>query len=39
MVQTWIVTYQEIQKRDPTAAKLLLLLTFFNNQDMWYKLL
>jgi hypothetical protein len=31
MVQTWMVTYQEIQKCDPTAAKLLLLLAFFDN--------
>jgi hypothetical protein len=39
MVQTRLVTYQEIQKRDPTAAKLLLLLAFFDNQDIWYELL
>ncbi|KAL4971144.1 hypothetical protein BDW66DRAFT_155969 [Aspergillus desertorum] len=35
IVQTWIITYKEIQKRDPTAAKLLLLLAFFDNQDIW----
>jgi hypothetical protein len=39
MVQTWMVIYQEIQKRDPTAAKLLLLLAFFDNRDIWYELL
>ncbi|KAL3485287.1 hypothetical protein BJX62DRAFT_229608 [Aspergillus germanicus] len=39
IVQTWLVTYQEIQKRDPTAAKLLLLLAFFDNQDIWYELI
>ncbi|KAL2782391.1 hypothetical protein BJX66DRAFT_345881, partial [Aspergillus keveii] len=39
MVQTWMVSYQEIKKRDPTAATLLLLLAFFNNQDIWYELL
>ncbi|KAL2782705.1 hypothetical protein BJX66DRAFT_345598 [Aspergillus keveii] len=39
MVQTWMVSYQEIKKRDPTATKLLLLLAFFNNQDIWYELL
>ncbi|GAB1211759.1 hypothetical protein ATERTT37_000883 [Aspergillus terreus] len=39
MVQTWMVTYQEIQKCDPTAAKLLLLLAFFDNRDIWYELL
>ncbi|KAL4740396.1 hypothetical protein BDV11DRAFT_214403 [Aspergillus similis] len=39
IVQTWIITYEEIQKRDPTAAKLLLLLAFFDNQDIWYELI
>ncbi|KAL4786920.1 hypothetical protein BJX76DRAFT_345944 [Aspergillus varians] len=39
IVQTWIITYKEIQKRDPTAAKLLLLLAFFDNQDIWYELI
>jgi tetratricopeptide (TPR) repeat protein len=34
-----MVTYQEIQKCDPTAAKLLLLLAFFDNRDIWYELL
>jgi tetratricopeptide (TPR) repeat protein len=38
-VQTWIITYKEIQKHDPTAAKLLLLLAFFDNQDIWYELI
>ncbi|GES66437.1 hypothetical protein ATETN484_0015000300 [Aspergillus terreus] len=37
MVQTWMVTYQEIQKFDPTAAKLLLLLAFFDNRDICVK--
>ena len=39
IVQTWIITYEEIQKCDPTAAKLLLLLAFFDNQDIWYELI
>ncbi|KAL4948761.1 hypothetical protein BDW69DRAFT_188955, partial [Aspergillus filifer] len=39
MVQTWMVTYQEIQKCDPIAAKLMLLLAFFDNRDIWYELL
>lgn len=34
-----MVTYQEIQKHDPTAAKLLLLLAFSDNRDIWYELL
>ncbi|KAL4804186.1 hypothetical protein BDV18DRAFT_36312 [Aspergillus unguis] len=39
MVQTWMVTYQEIQRRDPTAAKLLLLFAFFDSRDIWYELI
>lgn len=39
MVQTWMVTYQEIQRCDPAAAKLLLLLACFDNRDIWYELL
>ncbi|KAL3435052.1 hypothetical protein BDV09DRAFT_185326 [Aspergillus tetrazonus] len=39
IVQTWTITYKEVQKRDPTAAKLLLLLAFFDNQDIWYELI
>ncbi|KAE8390738.1 hypothetical protein BDV23DRAFT_183253 [Aspergillus alliaceus] len=39
MIQTWMITYQEIQKRDPIAAKLLLFLAFFDNQDIWYELI
>ncbi|KAL3495490.1 hypothetical protein BJX62DRAFT_222676 [Aspergillus germanicus] len=39
MVQTWTITYEEIQKRDPAAAELLLLLAFFDNQDIWYELI
>ncbi|GMG55404.1 unnamed protein product [Aspergillus oryzae var. brunneus] len=39
MVQTWMVTYQEIRKSDPTAANLLLLLAFHDNRDIWYELL
>ncbi|PLB41701.1 Pfs, NB-ARC and TPR domain protein [Aspergillus candidus] len=39
ILQTWAVSYQEIQKRDPTAAVLLLFLSFFDNQDIWYELI
>jgi hypothetical protein len=39
IIQTWIITYKEIQRHDPTAAKLLLLLAFFDNQDIWYELI
>ena len=39
ILQTWAVSYHEIQKRDPTAAVLLLFLSFFDNQDIWYELI
>ncbi|KAL4985113.1 hypothetical protein BDW68DRAFT_189921 [Aspergillus falconensis] len=39
IVQTWMITYQELQRRDSAAAKLLLLLAFFDNQDIWYELI
>jgi hypothetical protein len=38
IIQTWMISYLEIQKRDPDAAKLLLLLSHFDNQDIWYEL-
>lgn len=39
ILQTWTVTYHEIQKRDPTAAMLLLLMACFDNRDIWYELI
>ncbi|KAL5045966.1 hypothetical protein BDW71DRAFT_207950 [Aspergillus fruticulosus] len=39
IVQTWMITYQELQRRESAAAKLLLLLAFFDNQDIWYELI
>ncbi|KAJ5195473.1 uncharacterized protein N7498_008911 [Penicillium cinerascens] len=39
MLQTWMISYHEIQKRDPHAAKLLLLLAHFDNRDIWYELI
>jgi hypothetical protein len=38
MLQTWMISYHEIQKRDPNAAALLLLLARFDNRDIWYEL-
>jgi tetratricopeptide (TPR) repeat protein len=38
MLQTWMISYREIQKRDLNAAKLLLLLACFDNRDIWYEL-
>ncbi|KAJ5625973.1 protein kinase subdomain-containing protein [Penicillium lagena] len=34
MLQTWMISYHEIQKRDPNAASLLLLLARFDNRDI-----
>ncbi|KAJ5472033.1 hypothetical protein N7539_008602 [Penicillium diatomitis] len=37
--RTWMISYHEIQKRDPHAAKLLLLSAHFDNRDIWYELI
>ncbi|KAJ5454982.1 hypothetical protein N7530_012751 [Penicillium desertorum] len=39
MLQTWMISYREIQRRDPRAADLLLLLACFDNRDIWFELL
>jgi tetratricopeptide (TPR) repeat protein len=39
LVGTWMISYQEIQKSTPSAAKLLLLLACYDNQDIWYDLI
>ncbi|KAJ5712950.1 uncharacterized protein N7483_010131 [Penicillium malachiteum] len=38
ILQTWMISYNEIQKRDPNATNLLLLLARFDNRDIWYEL-
>ncbi|CAG8293488.1 unnamed protein product, partial [Penicillium salamii] len=38
ILQTWMISYLEIQRRDPSAAVLLLLLARFDNRDIWYEL-
>ncbi|KAJ5987943.1 hypothetical protein N7481_003153 [Penicillium waksmanii] len=38
MLQTWMISYREIKKRDTDAAELLLLLARFDNRDIWYEL-
>ncbi|KAJ5893859.1 hypothetical protein N7495_005550 [Penicillium taxi] len=38
MLETWMISYREIQNRAPNAAKLLLLLAYFDNRDIWYEL-
>lgn len=39
MVTTWMISFNEIRKRNESAAKLLQLLSFFDNNDIWYQLL
>ncbi|KAJ5761735.1 uncharacterized protein N7511_005117 [Penicillium nucicola] len=39
MLETWQISFYEIQNRDPNAAHLLLLLARFDNRDIWYELL
>ncbi|KAL4996120.1 Pfs, NB-ARC and TPR domain protein [Aspergillus recurvatus] len=39
ILQTWLVSYHEITKRDPEAAELMLVLAHFDNQDIWFELL
>jgi tetratricopeptide (TPR) repeat protein len=38
LLQTWLVSYNEIQKRDAHVAELKLLLAHFDNRDIWYEL-
>jgi tetratricopeptide (TPR) repeat protein len=38
MLQTWMISYREIHRRDPNAAKLLLFLAHFDNRDIWFEL-
>ncbi|KAJ5313618.1 uncharacterized protein N7443_000502 [Penicillium atrosanguineum] len=39
MLQTWMISYREIQKRDANAAKLLLFLARFDNRDIWFEVI
>jgi tetratricopeptide (TPR) repeat protein len=38
LYSTWNISYQQIQGRDPSAAKLLRLMAYLGNQDLWYEL-
>lgn len=38
ILQTWMISYNEIKRRDPGTVKLLLLLARFYNRDIWYEL-
>ncbi|KAJ5623136.1 protein kinase subdomain-containing protein [Penicillium lividum] len=39
MLKTWMISFREVQKRDPNAAALLLLLARFDNRGIWYELI
>ncbi|KAJ5904683.1 uncharacterized protein N7473_001599 [Penicillium subrubescens] len=39
MLQTWMISYREIQRRDANAAVLLLFLACFDNRDIWFELI
>ncbi|KAJ5389767.1 uncharacterized protein N7496_000835 [Penicillium cataractarum] len=39
MLQTWMISYREIQRRDANAAELLLFLARFDNRDIWFELI
>ncbi len=36
---TWDLSFQHIQKQNKSAAKLLQLWAYFDNQDLWFELL
>jgi tetratricopeptide (TPR) repeat protein len=38
LLQTWLISYNVIRKREAHVAELMLLLAHFHNQDIWYEL-
>ncbi|OJJ82646.1 uncharacterized protein ASPGLDRAFT_67545 [Aspergillus glaucus CBS 516.65] len=38
ILQTWTISFNEMKKRNPNAAELLLLLSYFDNRSIWYGL-
>jgi tetratricopeptide (TPR) repeat protein len=36
---TWVISLKQIESHDPEAVKLMQLLAYFDNQDIWYGLL
>ena len=38
LYSTWNISYQQIRDRDPSAAELIRLMAYFDNQDLWYEL-
>ncbi|KAF5861950.1 hypothetical protein ETB97_012273 [Aspergillus alliaceus] len=39
ILETWMISYREVQRRDRMAAALLLFLAYFDNRDIWYELI
>lgn len=39
IVNTWNLSFQYIQKQNPSAEKLLRLWAYFDNEDLWFELL
>ncbi|KAJ5973928.1 hypothetical protein N7481_011138 [Penicillium waksmanii] len=39
MLETWMISFREIQKRDAKAAELLLFLARFDSRDIWFELI
>ena len=37
ILTTWTVSFNELQKKSPDAANLLILWSFLDNQDIWYE--
>lgn len=38
LLQTWMISYREIERRDPNAALMLLLLAQYDHRDIWYEM-
>lgn len=38
LLETWLVSYNEIKKRDQNTAELMLLFAHFDNRDIWHEL-
>ena len=38
LYSTWNISYEQIQRQDPSAAELLRLIAYLDNQDLWYEL-
>ena len=39
IITTWQISFDEVERRDNRAAKLLQLWSYLDNQELWYQLL